>query len=67
LREAKPDNFNSVEELLLSVLLSDKALNECPTYDMLSSTLDSIGDDFIVPEKESNFALKTVFSTDYYN
>lgn len=57
---------NTVEENLISILLSDKPLKECSEYDELASALEIIDESRIDKDMDQNYALLTLFSAISY-
>lgn len=57
---------NTVEENLISILLNDKPLKECPKYPELITTLENFNESMIKKEEGENYALLTLFSAVSY-
>ena len=57
---------STIEEALVSILLSDKPLTKCGRYEVLNGILTSL-DDTTFPYKENeNYPLKVIFSVARY-
>lgn len=56
----------TVEELLLSILLSDKPLEKCPRYNEMNDAIFGIDESIFNPDLAENYALKIIFSATRY-
>ena len=53
---------STIEEYLVSILLSNKPLVECSKYEVLNNILNSLTDTDFSSLEEENYALKVIFS-----
>jgi len=53
---------STIEESLVSILLSDKPLMECGKYKVLNNILNSLNDEDFHSLENENYALKVIFS-----
>lgn len=60
------ESKNTMEENLISILLSDKALGDCPRYEELNNALRTIDIQTIAINPDKNYPLLTIFSAVQY-
>lgn len=57
---------STIEEALVSILLSDKPLKDCNKYQTLNGILTSLDDDNFPSVENENYPLKVIFSATRY-
>lgn len=57
---------STIEEALISILLSTKPLTECPKYEALNGILTSLDESNFPVNEQENYALKVIFSATRY-
>ena len=67
MRESRAlSNSSTLEEALVSILLSDKPLIMCSKYDALNSVLTSFDESTFTFNERENYPLKVIFSATRY-
>lgn len=66
LRSYQYDDKHNVEEGLVSILLSDRPLRECPHFPNVLNVVNSADMGAIAVDENENYALKTIFSATRY-
>ncbi|MBE6150950.1 MAG: hypothetical protein E7162_03970 [Firmicutes bacterium] len=57
---------STIEEALVSILLSDKPLTKCSKYEALNGILTSLDDETFPHRENENYPLKVIFSVTRY-
>ena len=66
LRKDKYGTDMTVEERLISILLSDKPLLKCRHYNILFGIIEAADENDFIKEEYQNYSLKTLFSATKY-
>ena len=66
MRGLRGSHNSTIEEDLISILLSDRELTECPKYEILNSVLESVDENSFPIDEKENYSLKVIFSATRY-